>query len=35
MRPDELSYGKFVAFDHDFVGRAALERRAGKQSGQR
>jgi vanillate/3-O-methylgallate O-demethylase len=32
LTPDELSYGPFVKFDHDFVGRDALERAAGRQS---
>ena len=28
LTPYELGYGPFVKFDHDFIGRAALERRA-------
>lgn len=28
VTPYELDYGRIVAFDHDFIGRAALERRA-------
>ncbi len=28
MTPHELGYGPFIRFDHDFVGRAALERMA-------
>jgi vanillate/3-O-methylgallate O-demethylase len=27
LTPDDLGYGQFVKFDHDFVGRDALERR--------
>jgi vanillate/3-O-methylgallate O-demethylase len=30
MTPYELGYGPFVKFDHDFIGRQALERIAGK-----
>jgi vanillate/3-O-methylgallate O-demethylase len=30
MTPYELGYGPFVRFDHDFIGREALERMAGK-----
>lgn len=28
LTPYDLGYGRSVAFDHDFVGRAALERHA-------
>ena len=28
LQPFEMGYGRFVSFDHDFVGRAALERTA-------
>ncbi|HTW65082.1 MAG TPA: hypothetical protein VME17_10725 [Bryobacteraceae bacterium] len=31
LTPYELGYGPFVKFDHDFVGRAALEKMAGEQ----
>lgn len=31
LTPYELGYGPFVKFDHDFVGRAALEKMADKQ----
>ena len=31
LTPYELGYGPFVKFDHDFVGRKALEEMAGKQ----
>jgi vanillate/3-O-methylgallate O-demethylase len=30
LTPAELGYGGFVKFDHDFIGRSALERRAGQ-----
>jgi glycine cleavage system aminomethyltransferase T len=30
LTPDELGYGHIVKFDHDFIGREALERMAGK-----
>ena len=30
MTPYELGYGPFVKFDHDFIGREALEKIAGK-----
>ena len=30
LTPDELGYGHIVKFDHDFIGRDALERMAGK-----
>jgi len=30
MSPYELGYGPFVKFDHDFIGRQALEKMAGK-----
>ena len=30
VTPYELGYGPFVKFDHDFIGRAALEKMAGK-----
>jgi glycine cleavage system aminomethyltransferase T len=30
LPPYDLGYGSFVRFDHDFVGRAALERMAGR-----
>ncbi|MEI9885858.1 MAG: aminomethyltransferase family protein [Rhizomicrobium sp.] len=30
LTPYELGYGPFVKFDHDFIGRAALEKIAGK-----
>jgi vanillate/3-O-methylgallate O-demethylase len=30
MTPYELGYGPFVKFDHDFIGREALEKMAGK-----
>lgn len=30
MTPFELGYGPFVKFDHDFIGREALEKMAGK-----
>jgi len=30
MSPNELGYGPFVKFDHDFIGREALEKMAGK-----
>ena len=30
LTPYELGYGPFVKFDHDFIGRAALEKVAGK-----
>jgi len=30
MSPYELGYGPFVKFDHDFIGREALEKMAGK-----
>jgi vanillate/3-O-methylgallate O-demethylase len=30
MTPYELGYGMFVKFDHDFIGREALEKMAGK-----
>jgi vanillate/3-O-methylgallate O-demethylase len=30
LTPYELGYGPFVKFDHDFIGREALERMAGK-----
>jgi vanillate/3-O-methylgallate O-demethylase len=30
VSPYELGYGPFVKFDHDFIGRAALEKMAGK-----
>jgi vanillate/3-O-methylgallate O-demethylase len=30
VTPYELGYGMFVKFDHDFIGRDALERQAGK-----
>ena len=30
MTPYELGYGPFVKFDHDFIGRQALEKKAGK-----
>jgi len=30
MTPQELGYGSFVKFDHDFIGRAALEKMAGQ-----
>ena len=29
LTPYDLGYGPFVKFDHDFVGRAALEKMAG------
>lgn len=29
LTPQELGYGSFVKFDHDFIGRQALERHAG------
>ena len=32
LTPYDLGYGPFVKFDHDFVGRAALEKIAGKPS---
>ena len=32
VTPYDLGYGRLVAFDHDFVGRAALERLAGAES---
>ncbi len=32
LTPWDLGYGQFVKFDHDFVGRAALEKMAGKPS---
>jgi vanillate/3-O-methylgallate O-demethylase len=32
LTPYELGYGPFVKFDHEFVGRAALEKMADKQS---
>ncbi len=28
--PAELGYGTFVKFDHDFIGREALEKKAGQ-----
>ncbi len=31
LTPYDLGYGPFVKFDHDFVGRAALEKMAGNQ----
>jgi len=31
LTPDDLGYGPFVKFDHDFVGQAALKKIAGKQ----
>jgi vanillate/3-O-methylgallate O-demethylase len=31
LTPDDLGYGPFVKFDHDFVGRDALEKAVGKQ----
>jgi vanillate/3-O-methylgallate O-demethylase len=30
LTPYELGYGPFVKFDHDFIGREALEKKAGK-----
>ena len=30
MTPYELGYGPFVKFDHDFIGREALEKIAGQ-----
>ncbi len=30
LTPDDLGYGPFVKFDHDFIGREALERAAGQ-----
>ncbi|MEI9886114.1 MAG: hypothetical protein WDN08_06360 [Rhizomicrobium sp.] len=30
MTPHELGYGTFVKFDHDFIGRRALEKKAGE-----
>ena len=30
VTPYELGYGPFIKFDHDFIGRAALEKMAGK-----
>jgi vanillate/3-O-methylgallate O-demethylase len=30
VTPQEMGYGSFVKFDHDFIGREALERMAGK-----
>jgi vanillate/3-O-methylgallate O-demethylase len=30
LTPDDLGYGPFVKFDHDFIGREALEKIAGK-----
>ncbi|OGA06261.1 MAG: glycine cleavage system protein T [Betaproteobacteria bacterium RIFCSPHIGHO2_12_FULL_69_13] len=30
MTPHELGYGPFIKFDHDFIGRQALEKMAGK-----
>ena len=30
LNPYELGYGPFIKFDHDFIGRAALEKMAGK-----
>ena len=30
LTPDELGYGHIVKFDHDFIGREALEQKAGK-----
>lgn len=30
LTPNELGYGPFVKFDHDFIGREALEKRQGK-----
>jgi vanillate/3-O-methylgallate O-demethylase len=32
LTPEDLGYGAFVKFDHDFVGRDALEKTAGRQS---
>ncbi|WP_240742789.1 MULTISPECIES: aminomethyl transferase family protein [Microbacterium] len=32
VTPEELDYGRIVAFDHDFIGREALERRAAEGS---
>lgn len=32
MSPYALGYGPFIKFDHDFIGRAALEKMAGKPS---
>jgi vanillate/3-O-methylgallate O-demethylase len=32
LTPYDLGYGPFVKFDHDFIGRAALERMAGRPS---
>jgi len=31
LTPDDLGYGPFVKFDHDFIGRAALEKMANAQ----
>ncbi len=31
LTPYDLGYGRSVAFDHDFIGRAALERHAAEQ----
>jgi glycine cleavage system aminomethyltransferase T len=31
LTPYDLGYGPFVKFDHDFIGRAALEKMAGQQ----
>jgi vanillate/3-O-methylgallate O-demethylase len=30
LNPYELGYGPFIKFDHDFIGRAALEKMAGE-----
>ncbi len=35
LTPYDLGYGRSVSFDHDFIGRAALERHAAQQSRQK
>jgi vanillate/3-O-methylgallate O-demethylase len=35
LTPDDLGYGPLVKFDHDFIGREALERTAGKPTRQK